>query len=58
MEQKKLEAESKLVSKKFGAEQLGSSWFKALRQEFKKKYMDSVWYNFWLIDKVSPSHVP
>lgn len=42
MEHKKLEAESKLVAKRFGAEQLGPSWFKALRQEFKKPYMQMV----------------
>lgn len=42
MEQKKLEAESKLTAKKFGAEKLGVSWFKALQEEFRKPYMQKV----------------
>lgn len=42
IEDKKLEAESKLVAKRFGAERLGLSWFKALRAEFKKSYIQKV----------------
>lgn len=42
MEQKKLEAEMKLMAKRFAAEQIGLSWFKALRQEFKRPYMQQV----------------
>lgn len=41
MEEKKLEAELKLVAKQFG-DRLGLSWFKALREEFKKPYWHSV----------------
>lgn len=42
MQHKKLEAESKQTARRFGAEQLGLSWFKALQQEFKKPYMQMV----------------
>ena len=37
-----LEVESKLVAKRFGVERLGWSWFIALRDEFKKPYIDTV----------------
>ena len=42
MEHKKVEAEAKLLGKRFGAEQLGLSWVKALSAEFKKPYMQKV----------------
>lgn len=38
----KIEAESKLIAKKFGAEKIGSSWTSALSSEFKKPYITSV----------------
>lgn len=42
MEHKKVEAEAKLLGKRFGAEQLGLSWVKALSAEFKKPYMQKL----------------
>lgn len=42
MEQNKLQAECKLIAKRFGADQLGLSWMEALRNEFKKPYMQQV----------------
>ena len=42
MEKSKLEAESKLIAKKFAAEELGISWINALLPEFKKPYMQEV----------------
>jgi hypothetical protein len=48
IEQKRLQAESKLVAKRFGAEQIGLSWFKALSEEFKKSYMTQVHFRYIL----------
>ncbi len=43
MEHSKLEAEAKLFGNKFDdGVSLGLSWFRALRQDFKKPYMNSV----------------
>lgn len=42
MEKNKLEAESKLLCKKFGAESLGATWLAALLPEFKKPYVEEV----------------
>ena len=40
--QKKLEAETKLLSKKLGADNLDPSWVKAIYLEFKKPYFTEV----------------
>lgn len=40
--QKKLEAETKLLSKKLGVDNLDSSWVKAIYLEFKKPYFTEV----------------
>lgn len=42
MESNKLEAESKMIAKKFGADKIGLSWMKALHSEFKKPYISTV----------------
>ena len=42
IEKNKLEAESKLLCKKFGADSLGATWIAALLPEFKKPYMEEV----------------
>ncbi len=42
MEKNKLDAESKVIAKKFGADRIGHSWMKALQAEFKKPYIDTV----------------
>ncbi len=41
-ERNKLEAEAKLLAKKFGAELMGVTWVKALLREFKSTYMQEV----------------
>lgn len=50
MERRKLEAMAKRLSKKFGAEEIGASWFEALFEEFKKPYIQEVieWKGFGL----------
>ncbi len=42
MESNKLEAESRMIAKKFGADKIGLSWMKALHAEFKKPYISTV----------------
>lgn len=42
MEHRKLEAECKCLARRFNAEQLGTSWVKALGAEFKKQYIELV----------------
>lgn len=42
MERNRLEAEARVIAKKFGAEKLGLTWVKALLAEFKKPYMQEV----------------
>ena len=42
MEKNRLEAESKLLCKKFGADSLGATWVAALLPEFKKSYVEEV----------------
>ncbi|KAL5471585.1 hypothetical protein EMCRGX_G029712 [Ephydatia muelleri] len=42
IEKNKLEAESKLLCKKFGADSLGATWIAALLPEFKKPYMEEL----------------
>ena len=44
MENSKLEAEAKIIAKKFGSEKLGLSWMKALLNELKKPYMQEASY--------------
>lgn len=42
MERNRLEAEAKVIAKKFGTKEMGLSWVKALLPEFKKPYMQEV----------------
>ena len=42
MERNRLEAEAKIIAKKFGTKEMGLSWVKALLPEFKKPYMQEV----------------
>ena len=42
MENNKLEAEAKMIAKKFGGERIGLSWMRALQSEFKKPYIQEV----------------
>lgn len=42
MEEKKLEAQARRIAKRFGAEEIGVSWVKALFAEFKKPYIQEV----------------
>ncbi len=44
-EKNKLEAESKMITKKFGADRIGHSWMNALHTEFKKPYINTVSIN-------------
>ena len=45
MERNRLEAEARVIAKKFGAEKLGLTWVKALLAEFKKPYMQEVGFD-------------
>ena len=42
MEQKRAEAEARLLAKRLGALAIGVSWVQALQGEFKKAYMEKV----------------
>ena len=42
MEKKRLEAEARRLARRFGAEEIGISWVKALLAEFKKPYVQEV----------------
>lgn len=54
MEDNKLEAESKIVAKKFGADKIGHTWMVALQAEFKKQYINKVNYAVqWHMHKIN-----
>jgi len=42
MERNRLEAEAKVIAKKFGTKEMGLSWVKALLPEFKKPYLQEL----------------
>ena len=42
IEQKRAEAEAKLLTKRLGAGAIGDSWMQAMQSEFKKSYIDNV----------------
>ena len=53
MESNKLEAEAKIIAKKFGGNSIGLSWMRALRSEFKKPYIQEVRSEVTLVHHLS-----
>ena len=45
MEKKKVEAEARLLAKKLGASSIGVSWMQAFQSEFRKGYIEKVYYS-------------